>query len=198
MFRKSQFILVLSLILLVVVIAACSESNGDEGDNSNSSAGESVEISVWLTPQWQGVLDPSEDGADYDSFFNHAAERFADEYDKYDVKVNVEVVAGDQRDELLNVNLNGGTPPDIFFESTFAMEEYAHRGALLPLTDIIEDEAKTDISETYWENVTFGDDIYFYPFSHMPGTLVYNADMLSDAGLDLSLIHISEPTRRRD
>lgn len=188
MLKKSRFMFILSLILLVGIIAGCSDSDAPEGNNSEPSAGgddkESVEISVWLTPQWQGVLDASEDGADYDSFFNHAAERFEDEYDKYDVKVNVEVVAGDQRDELLNVNLSGGTPPDIFFESTFAMEEYAHRGALLPLTDIIDDEARADIDESYWENVTFGDDVYFYPFQHMPGTLVYNADMFRDAGLE--------------
>ena len=41
------------------------------------------------------------------------------QYKDHDVKVNVEVVASDQRDELLNVKLNGGTPPDIFFENTF-------------------------------------------------------------------------------
>ena len=33
---------------------------------------------LWLTPQWKGVMDPTEEGADYDSFFKHAAERFSE------------------------------------------------------------------------------------------------------------------------
>ena len=38
--------------------------------------------------------------------------------------------------------------------------------------------------KSYWDSVTFGKDIYFYPFSHMPGTLAYNADMFKAAGLE--------------
>ncbi len=55
---------------------------------------------------------------------------------------------------------------------------------LVPLNDIVDDEAKKDISQSYWDSVTFGDDVYFYPFSHMPGTLAYNADMFKAAGLE--------------
>lgn len=85
--------------------------------------------------------------ADYDSFFKYAADKFSKQYKDYDVKVKVEVVAAEQRDELLNVKLNGGTPPDIFFENTFAMGDYAHRGALVPLNDIVDDAAKKDIDQ---------------------------------------------------
>jgi len=182
MFKK-RFLAVIVFMLVLSVLTGCfgkesSKSNGSSGSNDE------VEINVWLTPQWKGVLDASEEGADYDSFFKHAAEEFSAEYKEHKVKINVEVVAGDQRDELLNVNLNGGTPPDIFFESVFAMGDYAHRGALVPLNDIVDDEARSDIAQGYWDNVTFGDDVYFYPFSHNPGTLTYNADMFKAAGLD--------------
>ncbi|WP_047985173.1 ABC transporter substrate-binding protein [Ornithinibacillus californiensis] len=183
MFKKS-LLTMLGFILIISLLAACSEDNATEGSDESENGKDTVELSLWLTPQWKGVLDGSEEGADYDSFFKHAAERFSEEYDEYNVKINVEVIAGDQRDEMLNVNLNGGTPPDMFFESVFAMGDYAHRGALVPLNDIVDDEAKGDIAENYWDTVTFGDDIYFYPFSHMPGTLVYNADMLKASGLE--------------
>lgn len=180
MFKKP---IIAILLVLVLILAACTEK--EPGKKANEKDGkEQVEISLWLTPQWKGVMDASEDGADYDSFFKYAAEKFAAQYEEYDVKVDVQVVAGDQRDELLNVNLNGGTPPDIFYESVFAMGDYAHRGALVPLNDIVDDGAKKDIDKNYWETVTFGDDIYFYPFSHMPGTFAYNADMFKAAGLD--------------
>jgi multiple sugar transport system substrate-binding protein len=64
------------------------------------------------------------------------------------------------------------------------MGDYAHRGALVPLNDIVDEASKKDIAQNYWDTVTFGKDIYFYPFSHMPGTLVYNADLFKAAGLD--------------
>ena len=183
MLRKRFLAVSIVFMLMFTVLAGClgkdaSKSNGSSGKNGE------VEITVWLTPQWKGVLDASEEGADYDSFFKHAADRFATEYKDHKVKVNVEVIAGDQRDELLNVNLNGGTPPDIFFESVFAMGDYAHRGALVPLNDIVDDEAKKDIAQSHWDSVTFGNDVYFYPFSHNPGTLAYNADMFKAAGLE--------------
>lgn len=184
MFKKRFIIVFMVMLLGAFLLAGCSDKDSDSSGDSGGSSGETVDISLWLTPQWQGVMDASEDGADYDSFFKHAAERFEEEYDKYDVNIEVEVIAADQRDELLNVNLNGGTPPDIFFESTFAMGDYVHRGALVPLTDIVDDDSKEDISDTYWDQVTFGEDIYFYPFSNNPGTLTYNADMFKDAGLD--------------
>lgn len=183
MFKKRFLTISFAILLVLSVLAGCSEKEKADSSKDTASADE-VEIKVMLTPQWKGVLDASEDGADYDSFFKHAAERFADEYKDHKVKVNIQVVASDQRDELLNVNLNGGTPPDVFFESIFAMGDYAHRGALVPLNDIVDDEAKNDIAQSHWDNVTFGDDIYFYPFSQNPGTLVYNADMFKAAGLE--------------
>ncbi|MBD3922452.1 extracellular solute-binding protein [Paenibacillus sp. PR3] len=179
-----------SFLLVIALLAGCSGKSADtdtsQNEGSKASGKKKVEIALWLTPQWKGVFDATEPDADYDSFFKYAADKFAKQYDKYDAKVNVQVVAGDQRDELLNVNLNGGTPPDIFFESVFAMGDYAHRGALVPLNDIVDDAAKQDIDQGYWDNVTYGKDkeIYFYPFSHNPGTLAYNADMFRAAGLE--------------
>lgn len=178
-----------ALIMVMSLLAGCSGNNNaadpsTDGGSDNNSGKEKVEISVWLTPQWKGVLDASESGADYDTFFKYAADKFTKQYDKYDAKVNVEVIAGDQRDQLLNVNLSSGTAPNVFFESVFPMGDYVHRGALMPLNDIVDDAAKSDIAQNFWDAATFGDDIYFYPFQHNPGTLVYNADMFKAAGLE--------------
>ncbi|WHX51318.1 extracellular solute-binding protein [Paenibacillus woosongensis] len=188
MFKKRLLMTTVALMVIVSMIAGCSGNNtaGNGAASSNAGKGgkEKVEITAWLTPQWKGVLDASEQGADYDSFLKYAAKKFATQYDKYDASVKVEVIAGDQRDQLLNVNLSSNTPPDVFFESVFPMGDYVHRGALVPLTDIVDDEAKKDIDQSFWDAVTFGKDVYFYPFQHNPGTLVYNADMFRAAGLE--------------
>ncbi|MUG45791.1 ABC transporter substrate-binding protein [Paenibacillus woosongensis] len=188
MFKKRLLMTTVALMVIVSMIAGCSGNNKAGSDAASSNAGkggkEKVEITAWLTPQWKGVMDASEQGADYDSFLKYAAKKFSEQYDKYDASVKVEVIAGDQRDQLLNVNLSSNTPPDVFFESVFPMGDYVHRGALVPLTDIVDEEAKKDIDQSFWDAVTFGDEVYFYPFQHNPGTLVYNADMFRAAGLE--------------
>ncbi|GAB6991480.1 ABC transporter substrate-binding protein [Paenibacillus pini] len=181
--RKRLLATVAALALMISVISGCSGS-GDKSSTADSSDKNKVNITVWLTPQWKGVLDASEKGADYDSFFKYAAQKFKAQYKKYDANVKVEVIAADQRDQLLNVNLSGGTPPDIFFESIFPMGDYVHRGAMVPIDDIIDEKAKSDIAQSYWDASTFGGKTYFYPFEHNPGTLVYNADMFKAAGLE--------------
>lgn len=185
---KKRFLCGLTALIMVMsLLAACGSNNNAEPSTdggADNSGKEQVEISVWLTPQWKGVLDATESGADYDSFFKYAADKFAKQYDKYDAKINVEVIAADQRDQLLNVNLSSGTAPNVFFESVFPMGDYVHRGALMPLDDIIDDAAKSDIAQNFWDAATFGENVYFYPFQHNPGTLVYNADMFRAAGLE--------------
>ncbi|TDK64105.1 extracellular solute-binding protein [Bacillus salipaludis] len=183
MLKKRFLATALTGVLALGALAGCANKETSKSD-TGANGKKTVELSLMLTPQWKGVMDPTEKGADYDSFFKYAADKFSKQYKDYDVKVKVEVVAAEQRDELLNVKLNGGTPPDIFFENTFAMGDYAHRGALVPLNDIVDDAAKKDIDQKYWDSVTFGKDVYFYPFSHMPGTLAYNADMFKAAGLE--------------
>jgi multiple sugar transport system substrate-binding protein len=183
MFKKRFITTAVSGLLVMSALAGCAQSK-DTGTASKDKVKKDVTLTVMLTPQWKGVQGPTEPGADYDSFFKYAAKEFSKKEKDYNVKINVQVIASDQRDELLNVKLNGGTPPDIFFENTFAMGDYAHRGALVPLNDIVDAKAKKDIDANYWKSVTFGKDIYFYPFSHMPGTLTYNADMFKAAGLD--------------
>ncbi|MBP2002162.1 multiple sugar transport system substrate-binding protein [Paenibacillus shirakamiensis] len=182
--RKRLISMVAVLALTMSVLSACGSKDNASSGNESTSSGDKVDITVWLTPQWKGVLNASEQGADYDSFFKKAAEKFTAQYTKYKTNVKVEVIAADQRDQLLNVNLSGGTPPDVFFESIFPMGDYVHRGALVPLDDIVDDKSKTDIAKSYWDAATFGDKVYFYPFQHNPGTLVYNADMFKAAGLE--------------
>lgn len=162
-------------------LVACGGGNTAKG-SEDSASGDKLDVEIWLTPQWKGVLSPDEEGADYDSFFKEAAKRYEEE--NPDVNINVQVIPGEQRSDKLSVAIQTKTLPDIFFDSSFALSEYAHMGVLTPLNDIVDDETRADIPESIWENVTIDDDVYFYPFGHNPGTLVYNADMLKEAGLE--------------
>ena len=173
-----------------MVLGACSSGGGSGEANqgspggSQSSGGSSggVELTVWLTPQWKGVFSGTEEGADYDSFLKEAAKRYKETHP--DVNIKVEVIDGSTRDENLSVAQQTNTLPDIVFEGAFTMSSFYHKGAIAPITDLITDQDKADISEGIWDNCMIEDEVFIYPFFHMPGTLIYNADMFRKAGLD--------------
>ncbi|MBG9985032.1 carbohydrate ABC transporter substrate-binding protein [Aerococcaceae bacterium DSM 111022] len=143
---------------------------------------EEVSIEVWLTPQFMGVNSADEEGADYDSFHKEAAARFQEEYPN--VNIDIQVIPGSDRDSELSVALQTDTLPDVFFDSSFVLSQWAHEGVLAPLDDAIDEESRSDIPETIWDNVMINDQTYMYPFNHNVGTLVYNADMFREAGLE--------------
>lgn len=173
-----------------MVLGACSsgggsgEANQGSAGGSQSSGGSSggVELTVWLTPQWKGVFSGTEEGADYDSFLKEAAKRYKETHP--DVNIKVEVIDGSTRDENLSVAQQTNTLPDIVFEGAFTMSSFYHKGAIAPITDLITDQDKADISEGIWDNCMIEDEVFIYPFFHMPGTLIYNADMFRKAELD--------------
>lgn len=140
------------------------------------------EIEVWLTPQWKGVYNADEKGADYDSFFKKAAKMYEEEHPG--TKINVQVVPGDERDSKLSVATQTNTLPDIFFDSTFVLSTFAHQGLLEPFDSVIDTQNREDISHAIWSNVMINDKTYFYPFAQNPGMFVYNADMFKSAGLE--------------
>lgn len=166
--RKIALFLILALMLSMMGVTAFAEDK--------------VSLSIWLTPQWQGVFDSSEDGADYDSFLKYAAKRFTEEVNP-NVEIEVQVITGEQRPEKLNTCIQTGTLPNMFFDSSFTMLDYVHQGVIVPIDEIVSEESKVDIAEGIWDNVTIADKIYFYPFTHMPGTLCYNAELFEEAGL---------------
>lgn len=170
-----------SLVLFSSVglfLAGCGSGGSKEKEQTDGA----VDVEVWLTPQWKGVMSASEEGADYDSFFKEAAKRYNEE--NPDVNIKVQVIPGEQRSDKLSVAIQTKTLPDVFFDSSFALSEYAHMGVLEPLDDILDEETVKDIPQSIWDNVQINDKTYFYPFGHNPGTFAYNADMFKAAGLD--------------
>lgn len=176
---KKAFSFATALLGLSLLVSACGSSDAKENAGGKD---EKVQLEMWLTPQWKGVQDASEENADYDSFFKKAAEEFTKE--NPNVEIDVQVIPGEERSNKLSVAMQTETLPDMFFDSTFALSEYAHAGILEPIDDIIDEDAKADIPDSIWENVQIDGKTYFYPFNHNPGTLVYNAEMFKEAGLE--------------
>ncbi len=193
-FLQKWFALLLVLAVLTAM-AGCKAGNNGVGDGSDSqgsskeeagkdsgNAEEEINLVIWSSAKWKGVFDADEEGADYDSFFKEAIRRYQTEHPN--VNITVEIIPGDSRDEKLNIALKSNSLPDIMFESTFTMSSFVYKNAIVALDDIVTEEAREDISEGMWENCTAEGHIFCYPFSNQPGTLVYNANMFREAGLD--------------
>lgn len=176
---KKIFSRLMVMFLATSVLVACSSSGSGSKDAATTEI--ATEVEVWLTPQWKGVYEATEKGADYDSFLTKAAELYQAEHP--DVTVKIQVIPGDERDSKLSVATQTNTLPDVFFESSFAMTNYAHQGLLAPLDDVVSEESKKDISKNVWDNVQINGKSYFYPFSQNQGMLAYNVKMFEDAGL---------------
>lgn len=78
-------------------------------------------------------------------------------------KISVQVIPGEERDSKLSVATQTKTLPDVFFESTFAISNYAHQGLLAPLDNIIDSKSKSDISSSVWKNVSINKKNLFLP-----------------------------------
>lgn len=179
--NKGMLVFSSALILSACGNGGAAENGTVEGEGEVDPDQEAT-VEIWTTPQFQGVYSPSEDGADYDSFLLEAAQQYMDE--NPNVTIDVQVISASDRDAELSVALQTDTLPDVFMDSHFVLDQWAHEGVLAPLDDIIDDETREDIPEALWDNVQIGDETYMYPFNQNLGTLVYNADLFREAGLD--------------
>ncbi|MGC3362499.1 extracellular solute-binding protein, partial [Enterococcus faecalis] len=120
--KKKKLLSLLSLVAVVLSLAACG-GGGKRAGSKNGNSNEKVSVEVWLTPQWKGVYSSNEAGADYDSFLKAAAEKYEKDHPNVDIKV--QVIPSESRSDKLSVAIQTKTLPDIFFDSSFALSEYA-------------------------------------------------------------------------
>lgn len=120
----------------------------------------------------------------YTHFLEHAAELFLEQYKRDDVTIRVK--GFDYTEEDIAIRQKFGTPEatDVLLEGFFNMGSYIHTGNLVPLDDLIDDKTRADISDRIWKEGVYQGKTYMYPFYHLPNTLVYNAELFREAGLD--------------
>ena len=116
--------------------------------------------------------------------FAAAAKKFSEQYDKYDV--DFDISRYDYLDEKEQLADKYGTEEaaDIFYSGSWNTPTYAADGWLVPLDDIIDEELRSDIDVTIWNQNTMGDHVYTLPFQQLQNTLMVNRAMMQDAGLE--------------
>lgn len=144
-----------------------------------SLAQEKIHLTAWFETAFKGIDDPAAEGAEYGDFMRHVADLYMQQ--NPDVEIEVVVVAGQERSAKLAVAIQSNEIPDLMFDTHFALMDYAHAGLLLPLNDIITEEDLEDIPPAVWNNVTYDDQIFMFPFTSEDGHMAINLDLFEQA-----------------
>jgi ABC-type sugar transport system permease subunit/ABC-type glycerol-3-phosphate transport system substrate-binding protein len=90
------------------------------------------------------------------------------------------------------ISVAGGTPPDVIWFDRYAIAEWAARGAFAPLNEFIDRDVAAQRPETpsperffasCWGEAKYQDGVYGIPTSVDDRALIYNRDLLKQAGL---------------
>ena len=116
-----------------------------------------------------------------------AVKSIVDEWngDNPDVQVEIVQAGWDGTFDKLITQFTGGTAPDIIHYEASSIVSFAADGYLADLTDYIDEDLKSDISEGIWESVTQDGQIIAYPSTLQSYMVFANADLLEAAGVEV-------------
>ncbi|WP_270190591.1 ABC transporter substrate-binding protein [Holdemania filiformis] len=121
--------------------------------------------------------------ADSYKMLTQAGEEFADQYEEYDVKVEIVKFNYTEEDDHITGCFDTDNAADILFEGYFNMAGYIHTGRVVPLDDIITDELRADIDDSLWKMSQVDGKTYMLPYYSLQNTLIYNKDLFRKCGL---------------
>lgn len=101
--------------------------------------------------------------------------------------IQVEYLQGDWasvQDQLVTA-FEGGTAPDLVHYESSYLQDFADRGWILDITDMISDEMNDDILDGAWEAVTFDGATYAVPFLLDVQVIFANKKLLDQAGIEV-------------
>lgn len=173
---KKCRIFALLAIMLCFYLTGCQVNRSAEADRVK------VTLNIKTPPIGLGNVPDVGEAEVYD-MLTEAAQRFQEQYEKYDVEFVI--IRYDYMDEQEQLAEKYGTKEaaDIFFSGSYNTPLYAKRGWLVELDDIISEELRADIDESIWGQSSIDGKVYILPFHQLQNTLMVNRDMMEEAGL---------------
>lgn len=163
---------------ILVFIAACSDDDAEKSStngNASDEAGGSGELSGEI--EFMTIaLSPT-----FDDFLNGLKKDFEAEHPN--VTVNLRDVPFDQVEQIVLTSASSGDMPDVMNLNTDFVKKIAANGALVNM-----DEAAADIKDTFfdglWQTGSVDGTVYALPWYTTTSGLIYNPDILAEAGFD--------------
>ena len=161
-------VLAFTMALSLVACGGGTESGGAEGTKEK--------ITVWhIQPE-----DTDE------TSYHQRLLKWAEEFNAEHTDIEVEVSGAKSIDVILTT-IAGGDTPDIFENNWNMAPSWADKGALLDLTDYVNNDTewnKDDFFDAAWELCTYNDRIYSVPRLASTTVMTYRPDLLAEAGWD--------------
>lgn len=153
-----------------LVLAAC---GSDDGGGGGGGAGDGEPVTL----TFQALAFQEESIA--------ANQEIIDEWNAENPDIQVEYLQGDWasvQDQLVTA-LEGGTAPDLIHYESSYLQDFADRGWILDITDMISDDLRDDVLSGAWEAVTFDDAVYAVPFLLDAQVIFANKTLLDAANI---------------
>ncbi|SEE40002.1 ABC transporter substrate-binding protein [Jiangella alba] len=168
--RRAATIVSAGVVSAGLVLAGCGSGDGD-GDG----AGTGGDGPVTLTFQSLAFQPESIE----------ANQQIIEQWNADNPDIQVEYLQGDWasvQDQLVTA-FEGGTAPDLVHYESSYLQDFADRGWILDITDLVPDEMTDDILDGAWEAVTFDDSVYAVPFLLDAQVIFANKALLDAAGI---------------
>ncbi len=109
-----------------------------------------------------------------------------EKYEKLHPEIDLDVVPLPYEETMsqLTIMTAAGEQPDITLIDVGWLRAVAAMGGIEPLNDYIPEELKDDLLPATWGEVTLEDTIWALPWNQNPNNLLYNKNLMEQAGLD--------------
>lgn len=155
-----------ALLLAGLALSACSTDGG--GGSSDGS----VSMTLWQN----STTGPGQE------FWDQTIADF--EAENPGVTIEAQAIQNEDLDGKLQTALNSGDAPDVFLQRGGGkMAAMVAAGQLMDLTDLLSDEATTEIPEGSFSANSLDDKVYAMPVAVLPGGIFYSQDLFDDAGI---------------
>lgn len=181
---RTLFRILVTLVTLSMLVVSCAPAATQEAASSPAAETGQETASTPAAEASQGEAGSGEISVLYlddPTFWSEQAQRFTEASGN---KVNWEGVPFLQlHDKMLTALATGDSPWDVIHVRDDYVAEFASRGFLLPLDDLITPEMKAQSPEQAWENLSWDGHIYGIPRYFWVWQFYYNTDILSSAGI---------------
>lgn len=159
--------------IAALALSGCQQGSATQGGDEGGEGGGVVNL------KFQSLSDQPTTQA--------AIKAIVDSWNSENKDIQVEIVqAGwDGTYDKLITQFTGGTAPDVIHYEASSIASFATDGYLADLTDYIDEDFKSDVSDGIWESVTHDGQIIAYPSTLQSYMVFANADMLEAAGVEI-------------
>lgn len=178
--KRINYYISILLCFTVLLLTSCTETDVPVSEVSVETSG-TVTIQWWSFPVFAQENEEESTG----SYEKKLIQTFEAKHP--DIKVQLKMIDFTTGPEKVEIAIANDSAPDVLLDAPGRIVDYGHRGYMMNLNGMFDDAFVKDVNnDALIQACKDGDIPYVYPLSSAPFYMVFNYDMVQDAGvLDL-------------